>query len=121
MSSRTEKDDPWRPHSLRTADRGPLSMLPSGGPDRGRGLMASDRGPARPGSKDRDQAGQTGRSQEENAGWTLLGYLISGMAVYGGLGWLIGRWTHLPLLFPLGMLVGLVLGIVLIIYKYGRY
>ena len=83
--------------------------------------MASDRGPARPGSKDRDQAGQTGRGQEENAGWTLLGYLISGMAVYGGLGWLIGRWTHLPLLFPLGMLVGLVLGIVLIIYKYGRY
>ena len=51
----------------------------------------------------------------------MLGYLISGMAVYGGLGWLIGRWTHLPLLFPLGMLVGLVLGIVLIIYKYGRY
>jgi ATP synthase protein I len=118
MSSRTEKDDPWRPHSLRTADRGPLSMLPSGAPAPGRGLMARDRGPARLGSKDRDQAG---RGQDENAGWTLFGYLISGMAVYGGIGWLIGRWTHMPLLFPLGMLVGLVLGIVLIIYKYGRY
>jgi ATP synthase protein I len=55
-----------------------------------------------------------------NAGWTLFSYLISGMAFYGAVGWLIGRWTHVALLFPLGMLVGLLLAIVLIIYKYGR-
>jgi len=79
--------------------------------------MESDRGPARQGSKD---VGGTGRGPEQNAGWTLFGYLISGMAVYGGIGWLVGRWTHVSLLFPLGMLVGLGLAIVLIIYKYGR-
>jgi F0F1-type ATP synthase assembly protein I len=79
--------------------------------------MANDRGPAGPGKKD---GGGTGRRPQENAGWTLFGYLISGMAVYGGIGWLIGRWTHVSLLFPLGMLVGLGLAIVLIIYKYGR-
>jgi hypothetical protein len=42
------------------------------------------------------------------------------MAFYGFIGWLIGRWTHVALLFPLGMLVGLGLAIVLIVYKYGR-
>ena len=55
-----------------------------------------------------------------NAGWTLFSYLISGMAFYGGVGWLVSRWTHVALFFPLGMLVGLLLAIVLIIYKYGR-
>jgi ATP synthase protein I len=55
-----------------------------------------------------------------NAGWSAFGYLISGMAFYGGLGWLIGHWTHLSLLFPLGMLIGLGVGVFAVIYKYGR-
>lgn len=55
-----------------------------------------------------------------NAGWTIFGYLISGMAIYGLAGWLIGRWTHLSLLFPIGMLVGLGVGIFAVIYRYGR-
>jgi ATP synthase protein I len=118
MSSRTEKDDPWRHLSFRTADRGPWLGLPRASPAAARCLMADDRGPARPGNKDRDG---TGRKQDENAGWTIFGYLISGMTVYGGIGWLVGHWTHVSVLFPLGMLVGLGLAIVLIIYKYGRY
>jgi len=55
-----------------------------------------------------------------NAGWSAFGYLISGMAFYGGLGWLIGHWTHFSLLFPLGMLIGLGVGVFAVIYKYGR-
>jgi ATP synthase protein I len=55
-----------------------------------------------------------------NAGWSVFGYLISGMVFYGGLGWLIGHWTHIALLFPLGMLVGLGVGVFAVIYKYGR-
>ena len=55
-----------------------------------------------------------------NAGWSAFGYLISGMAFYGGLGWLIGHWAHLSLLFPLGMLIGLGVGVFAVIYKYGR-
>jgi hypothetical protein len=67
--------------------------------------------------------GEPGRSQgpgEENAGWSVFSYLISGMAVYGGIGWPVGRWTHLSFLFPVGMLAGLALAIVLVIYRYGR-
>ena len=53
-------------------------------------------------------------------GWTIFGYLISGMLVYGGLGWLIAHWTRHPLIVPLGMLAGLAFSVWLVIYRYGR-
>jgi F0F1-type ATP synthase assembly protein I len=56
----------------------------------------------------------------ENVGLTIFSYLLSGMLVYGGLGWLIAHWTGLSLIFPLGMLFGLALTIWLVIYRYGR-
>jgi ATP synthase protein I len=64
-------------------------------------------------------SGQRGPGGEQ-AGWTIFSYLIAGMACYGGIGWLVGRWTHLAVLFPVGMLVGLALAILLIILRYGR-
>jgi ATP synthase protein I len=65
--------------------------------------------------------GQLGRPGDGgNAGWTIFSYLISGMAAYGGIGWLIGHWTGHPLLFPLGMLFGLAVSIGLVIHRYGR-
>ena len=85
-------------------------------------LMTGEPGPGQQGQQDGGRPGQGGRrpSQEENAGWTLFSYLIAGMAAYGGIGWLVSRWTHTALYFPIGMLVGLLLAIVLIIYRYGR-
>jgi ATP synthase protein I len=56
----------------------------------------------------------------QNAGWSIFGYLISGMVFYGGLGWLIGYWTHIAALLPIGALVGLAVGVFAVIYKYGR-
>jgi F0F1-type ATP synthase assembly protein I len=53
------------------------------------------------------------------SGWTIFSYLISGMLAYGGIGWVIGHFTHVSLLFPIGMLVGLTISIGWIIYKYG--
>jgi hypothetical protein len=55
-----------------------------------------------------------------HTGYTVLSYLLTGMAVYGGGGWLLGRWLDLPMLFPVGMLVGLALSIALVIFRYGR-
>jgi hypothetical protein len=46
--------------------------------------------------------------------------MIGGMALYGLLGWLIGRWTGLPVLFPIGMLLGLASAIALIIFRVTR-
>ena len=119
MSSRTEKDDPWRHLSFRTTDRGPRSRLPCAAGAGAQRMKAG--GTMIPGS--RSPGGQrrvSGQGQESNAGWTIFGYMISGMAAYGGIGWLVGHFAHLPLLFPVGMLVGIVLAIVGIVYRYGR-
>jgi F0F1-type ATP synthase assembly protein I len=56
----------------------------------------------------------------QNIGLNIFSYLLSGMLVYGGLGWLISRWTGISLIFPLGMLFGLALSIGVVIYRYGR-
>jgi len=42
------------------------------------------------------------------------------MAFYGGIGWLIDRWTRHSFFLPAGMLIGIALGVTLIIYRYGR-
>jgi hypothetical protein len=66
------------------------------------------------------QAAARGRAQGLEVGWTVVSYLLAGMAAYGGIGWLIGRAVHVPLLFPLGMLVGLGISTGYIIYRFGR-
>jgi ATP synthase protein I len=68
----------------------------------------------------RKQAAAQGRAQGLETGWTVFSYLIAGMAAYGGIGWLIGRAVHVPLLFPIGMLAGLGISIGYIIYRFGR-
>ena len=66
------------------------------------------------------QAAAQGRAQGLETGWTVFSYLLAGMAAYGGIGWLIGRAVHVPVLFPLGMLVGLGISIGYIIHRFGR-
>jgi ATP synthase protein I len=61
-----------------------------------------------------------GRARGLDIGWTVFGYLVAGMLAYGFIGWLIGRAVHVPLLFPVGMLVGLAISIGYIIYRYGK-
>jgi len=56
----------------------------------------------------------------EGTGWAITSYLIGGMLLYGGIGWLIGRWTDIPLLFPIGLLLGLGLAIALVIFRFAR-
>lgn len=84
-------------------------MRSSRRPDRAAALGARDNAQGRPG--DHLTAG---------TGWNVFSYLISGMLCYGGLGWLIGHFTHISLFFPIGMLVGLAISVGWIIYRYGR-
>jgi F0F1-type ATP synthase assembly protein I len=57
-------------------------------------------------------------AQQEAA--AVFSYLLAGMAAYGIIGWLIGRAVHVPVLFPVGMLVGLGISIAYIIHRFGR-
>ena len=59
------------------------------------------------------------RAKGLDIGWTVSGYMFSGMLAYGLIGWLIGRAVHLSLLLPVGMLVGLAISIGFVIYRYG--
>ena len=68
----------------------------------------------------RKQAAAQGRAQGLEVGWTVFSYLLAGMAAYGGIGWLIGRAVHVPLLFPVGMLVGLGISLAYVIHRFGR-
>jgi ATP synthase protein I len=78
--------------------------------------------------RDRDQpaseryasAEAEGRALGLNIGWTVFSYLLSGMAAYGAIGWLIGRAVHIPVLFPVGMLVGLAISIGFVIWRFGK-
>jgi len=60
------------------------------------------------------------RAQGLNIGWTVFSYLLSGMAAYGLIGWLIGRAVGISMLFPIGMLVGLAISLGFVIWRYGR-
>jgi ATP synthase protein I len=65
--------------------------------------------------------GGPGGSGSRGDGWAAVSYLLGGMIVYGGIGWLLGHWAfHSALFFPLGMVVGLALSIVLIVFRFGR-
>ena len=77
-------------------------------------------GAVTPASRARKQAAARGRAEGLEVGWTVFSYLLAGMAAYGGIGWLIGRAVDVPLLFPLGMLVGLGISIGYIIHRFGR-
>jgi F0F1-type ATP synthase assembly protein I len=57
---------------------------------------------------------------QERDGWRILSYLLGGMILYGGIGWLIGRWTGISALFPIGMLFGLGLAVAMIIFRFTR-
>ena len=74
----------------------------------------------------RFESGQGGDTDQQRlavgrgAGWEVFSYLIAGMLAYGGLGWVIGHFTHIQLLFPIGMLIGLAISLGWIIHRYGR-
>lgn len=72
----------------------------------------------------RQDKGQTQADREEillakGTGYSIFSYLIAGMIAYGGIGWVIGHFTHIGMLFPIGMLVGLAISLGWIIYRYG--
>ena len=67
----------------------------------------------------RRAAAAQGRAEGLDIGWTVSGYLVSGMLAYGLIGWLIGRAVHVSVLLPVGMLTGLAISIGFIIYRYG--
>jgi F0F1-type ATP synthase assembly protein I len=45
--------------------------------------------------------------------------MISGMAVWGGAGWLLDRWLDMRMFFPVGVILGMAVAIYLVVARYG--
>jgi F0F1-type ATP synthase assembly protein I len=52
-------------------------------------------------------------------GWAVTGTLLSGMAVWGGAGWLLDRWLDVRLFAPIGIILGMAVAIYVVVVKYG--
>jgi ATP synthase protein I len=56
-----------------------------------------------------------------STGWAISSYLLSGVVVWGGIGYLVDRLVGTPHVFlAIGMVAGAVLGTYLIWLRYGR-
>jgi ATP synthase protein I len=53
-------------------------------------------------------------------GWAALSTLISGFVVFGGIGWLLDEWWSTRLMTPIGLIVGMSLGIYAVVMQFGR-
>ncbi len=60
-------------------------------------------------------------SATANLAWSIISYLLSGMLVWGGLGWLADRWLGKESVFlPIGLLFGITAAMYLVVVKINR-
>ena len=61
-------------------------------------------------------SGQGGADQ----GYRILSIMIAGLLAYGGLGWLLDRWLGTAWFMPIGLILGVGLGVYYVVVKFGR-
>ncbi|MGC4151724.1 MAG: AtpZ/AtpI family protein [Propionicimonas sp.] len=61
-------------------------------------------------------SGQGGAEQ----GYRILSIMIAGLLAYGGLGWLLDRWLGTAWFLPIGLILGIGLGVYYVVVKFGR-
>lgn len=65
-------------------------------------------------------AGAASGSSGANTGYAVVGTLLSGIVVWGAIGWLLDRWFDTVMFAALGVVMGAVLGIYLVMVKYAQ-
>lgn len=53
--------------------------------------------------------------------WQAFCYILTGVILYGGLGWLADRWMNTSFLVLIGILLGAGLGIFLVFTRFGHH
>lgn len=69
---------------------------------------------------DPSTAGRRVERQAQDDAWGATGLLISGVAVWGGAGWLVARWLDNQLFTMIGLLLGTGTALYAIWFRYGR-
>ena len=59
-------------------------------------------------------------NRDENAMWTIFGYLLSGLLFWGGVGWAVDKWLKTSYFTLIGLLVGMGGAIYLVWLRFGR-
>ncbi len=57
---------------------------------------------------------------EEGALWSIVGYLLSGLIIWGGIGWGFDQWFGTNYFLLVGMLLGAGASIYLVWLRFGR-
>ncbi|MCF8521928.1 MAG: AtpZ/AtpI family protein [Candidatus Planktophila sp.] len=57
---------------------------------------------------------------EENALWSIFGYLLSGLLFWGGVGWGLDKWLGTSYLLLVGLLLGMGASLYLVWLRFGR-
>ena len=57
---------------------------------------------------------------EENALWSIVGYLLYGLLIWGGIGWGLDRWLGTTYCVLIGMLLGASSSVYLVWLRFGR-
>jgi len=52
--------------------------------------------------------------------WTIVGHMAASLLVYGGVGYLLGRWLGHPILLLFGLLLGMAISLVYTIWLANR-
>jgi ATP synthase protein I len=65
-----------------------------------------------------NQSSSPSQGEPKGDPWHAFGYLTSGVAVYGVLGWLADRWLGTSFLVAVGIILGAGLGIFLTISRF---
>lgn len=66
--------------------------------------------------RDEDVAGTP---PETSMGTSVISYLLAGPLLFGGIAWLVGRWTGFEWLVAIGILGGMAMSIYIIWVRYG--
>src|SRR3712207_8590281 len=80
--------------------------------------MAED-DPVRGDTRPRPARPSAPRGSGAETGYAVIGTMISGLAVWGGAGWLIDRWLDTRVFLPVGILLGITVAIYLVVKRYG--
>jgi ATP synthase protein I len=59
-------------------------------------------------------------SRDENAMWSIFGYLLSGLIFWGGIGYGLDKWLDKGIFTLIGLLVGISGAIYLVWLRFGR-
>jgi ATP synthase protein I len=83
--------------------------------------MTEDRPPAhQPYLGDDEDTGPSPTFQADAMGSTIIAYLVTGPALFGGIGWLLSQWLGTTFFIPVGILSGMALSLYVIWLRYGR-